>query len=787
MRTFPANIEEKLEMDQVREDLSRLCQTDAAREKVAGALPLNRFAELSHLLDALRECIHILTRADEKPSRQFEDITPFVKKVKVAGSFLLAEDLVILKTGLSAIYTWTRFLKKYKDDYPVLSRQVFGFISDMELVREIERVVDEKGEIRSNASRELMLIRGEIIRAEQKVRKSIRSILEKARKDKFTDDDSEVTIREGRLVIPIRAEFKRRIPGFVHDESSTGQTVYMEPTEVLELNNQVREWQYQERREIQRILLELADKIRLALSDLEQGSLFLIDMDFLVAKAQYAELYHAVVPQLQKTPGVDLKNACHPLLKKLNTALGKPVVPLSLSLDHQHYRMLIISGPNAGGKSVAMKTVGLLQYMLQCGFPVTVDETSQFGVFDQFFLDIGDSQSLENDLSTYSSRLRAMKFFSDFADSRTLVLIDEFGTGTEPQYGGAIAEAILNRISHLKSYGIITTHYANIKKFAENKKTMVNGAMRYDTDRLEPLYELEVGKPGSSFAFEIARKTGLHPSLIEYAKGKIGDSQVDFDKLLAQLENDKRKYETLTGRLENREKELKSLRNDYESMKLMLETERKSILKEAKTEAKKLLADTNRRIEQTIREIKEQQADKDKTRKLRDDLAQFNQSLTEKEEKKKVQRKKEESSPLQVGDFVAIDGQDGFGEVVSIKNKQAEISFGALKSYVNVDRLRKVSNREMKKEVRTRVGGIDMPRRQAQFSPDLDIRGKRAEEALSLISQFIDQAVLLGAPQVRVLHGKGYGILRDVIRTHLKEEPQVVAFADEHIERGGNG
>ncbi len=785
MLLYPDNIEDKLEVERIRNAIKTFCITDAAKVRVEQCRPGADIKKLNSELQQTAECILILGLT-EKPSNQFQDIIPHITKLGTDGTFLTAEDFLEFKIAMKTTYDWTRFLKRHKESYPALFKLTLGFISDRSLVDEIETKIDNRGEVRANATKELARIRDELFKAETRVRKSIRSILKSAKKDNYTDEESEITIREGRLVIPIRAEHKRKISGFVHDESSTGHTVFMEPSSVLELNNQVRELHYQEKREIQRILLELADKIRLQLDDLEKGGKFLVLLDFILAKANFAMKYKAHIPTVVKTPSVNLVNAFHPLLKMFNEENGKHTVPLNLKLDHRTNRLCVISGPNAGGKSVAMKTVGLLQYMLQCGFPVTADEESVFGVFNNIFIDIGDSQSLENDLSTYSSRLTAMKYFSEFADKKTLILIDEFGTGTEPQFGGAIAESILTRISETGSYGVITTHYANIKEFADREKGMVNGAMRYDTGKLEPLFHLEVGKPGSSFAFEIARKIGLSQEIIREAKRHVGSSQVNYDKLLTELEGDKVRYENRNKEITRKEQDVRELKKDYEALKKMVETEKGKILKEAREEARQIIAGANRKIENAVREIQESKADKHRTKKVRDDIESYRKKLTS-SEPKSVKMKLETRKDFKTGDRVRIKGQESVGEILRIKSRQAQVSFGNLTSYVDTSRLELISKKKAKEITKKRIGGLDLTSKMASFSSELDVRGKKAEEVIAMIDQFIDNAILLGVGELKILHGKGYGVLREVIRTHLNEDPNVISLADEHEDRGGSG
>lgn len=786
MLFYPENLEERLEVNQIRDIIKRYCQTEPAQRRVEQSGPISDFEKLTAFLDQTREFLDILRDGENRPTAAFYDLSQTLKKIKTRGTFLPAEDFLVFKKGLTALYEWTQYIKRNKDNYPALLKISLGFISDLSLVREIEGKIDENGQVKDNATPELSMIRSEILSAERKVRKVIKDILKNVKKDNFTDEDSEVTIREGRLVIPVRAEHKRQIAGFVHDESATGQTVYMEPTQVLSLNNEVREWYYQEKREIKKILTKLADQIRESLDDLEKGARFLILADFIHAKAKFAQDFDATVPALEKTPGIELHNAYHPLLWKINKEAGKPTIPLSMKIAHNEHRMVVISGPNAGGKSVAMKTVGLLQYMMQCGLPISCNEHSKLGIFHNYFLDIGDSQSLENDLSTYSSRLRAMNYFTKFADKKSLILIDEFGSGTEPQYGGAIAESVLEKLHLAKSFGVITTHYANIKEFAEKASGVINASMKFDNEKLEPLYQLDIGKPGSSFALEMAQKNGITKDILKAAKEKIGTEQVSYDKMLSDLQKEKVKYEKITRSLDRKEKELEDLRADYEGMKTMLDSEQKKILKSAKQEAKRIVEEANKQIENTIREIRESQAQKERTKKAREGLDQYAERFEEKTKKQKPNPAKG-IVQLEVGDQVRLEDSDTIGTVESIKNKQAEVSFGQLKSFVDLSRLEKLSNRKAKKATRKKAAGIDMNEKMTSFTSDLDVRGRRVEEVLPMIDRFIDEATMLGQGSLRILHGKGHGVLRNVIRTHLKDEPQVANMADEHIERGGSG
>ena len=776
---YPENLEEKLEVDQVRKLIKSYCITEKAGDRVEAVKSLNDFELLSKYHNQTRQCIRILG-LPKRPNLAFEDISEILVNVKTEGSLLEGEELLSLRISLEASHSWTQFLKREKDEFPDLFELTLGFNSDLILCNEISSKIDERGEVRSDASPALIRIRADMISAEKKARKSLKKIHERVKSDEYSEGDSEITLREGRLVIPVKAEHKRHLSGFIHDESSTGQTVFMEPTEVLELNNEVRELQYEERREVRRILLEIASTIRLELPDLEGNGKFLLLLDFILAKAKYGRDYESIAPKIVKGASLNLSNAYHPLLRKINSERSQITVPLSISLIHDQNRVLVISGPNAGGKSVALKTVGLLQYMVQCGFPVPVAENSEFGIFKNIFIDIGDSQSLENDLSTYSSRLKAMKFFMFNSSKGTLFLIDEFGTGTEPQFGGALAEEILKELIATKAFGIVTTHYANIKKLAEHRKGVENGAMKYDTRKLEPLFQLEIGQPGSSFAFEIAKKIGLKEELINEAKSNLGSSHVDFDKMLSDLESDKNHYEKLNSNLQKKEQDLNRLRKDYEALKSMIEIERKEIMDKAKREANALIEKANRNIEGTIREIREHDAERKRTKAARENLEKSKHEVAT----RSVEKNTLEKAKLKVGDLVHLDAADELGEVLSIKKNEAEVRFGQLKSFVKLSRLTKSS---LKKEQSISRSSTMSSERLGSFSSELDIRGKRAEEVLPLVDKFVDKAIMMGISELRILHGKGHGILRDVVRNHLMSENQVESMKDEHVERGGAG
>ena len=779
MKVYPQDIEEKLGFDQIREHLIRFCQSDRGEQLAKKAKPTDNYEVLLKWLNQAKEMIRLKGSSEDKVSFEFPDIEDYLTKIKVPGSFLDPQDFHELKRGVNTLTSWVLFFQQKGDSYPELFSLSNRIEIDPNLAIHIDKTIDDRGEVKDSASRELSEIRSKITKSEQAVRSAIQKILKKAKEDQFTDEDSTLTVRDGRLVIPVKAEHKKRIQGFVHDESATGQTVYLEPGEVLDLNNQVRELKYAEKREVIRILIELSDHVRANLSDLKNGSDLLEKLDFIHAKALLADLINGVIPEVSKSTNFSMNNAIHPLLFLSHQASGKSVIPLNLTLE-QEKRILIISGPNAGGKSVALKTVGLLQYMLQTGLPVSTNEESKMGIFSSIFIDIGDTQSLEDDLSTYSSHLTSMKFFLQHTTKKSLFLIDEFGKGTEPQFGGAIAESVLHELNKQRAFGIVTTHYQNLKKIGDETPGLINGAMKYDLDALEPLFELEVGKPGSSFAFEIAGKIGLPAEIIESARKKIGSSHVAYDQLLNQLEKEKARYERLMGKLEKDQGDLTKVRKDYEDLRSMLEEDKKRIIKEAKKEANHILEAANKDVERVIREIKESKASKERTKAAREKLDHKKSQLQEKQKPRKAEIKE--------GDVVRVTGQDTTGTVQKIKGKQAEVLFGSMKSIVSSDKLQKANaSPQVSYQKKVKKLGIDLSDKMANFNHEISIRGMRADEAMNEVEAFIDEALLVGADEVRIVHGKGHGVLREIVRTVTKGHPSIASIEDEHADRGGAG
>ncbi len=821
---YPATFESKVGFDQIRTLLKNQCLSSLGREWVDELSFQTNVAEVERLTGETLEFVRILREADSFPLSYYFDVRQALQKGRVEGAFLEAAELFDLKRSLDSIRGICTFFKNSKDeDYPYLKALASGIMVFPFIYDRIDRILTKTGSIKDNASPELNTIRRETLSKQGQVSKRMQHILRSAIDDGLIDSDTTVAFRDGRPVIPVIAGNKRKIRGIVHDESATGKTAFVEPTEIVELNNELRELEYAEKREIVKILITFTDDLRPYIEDLLASYDFLGNIDFVRAKALLAADLECIRPDIRQECTFDWVNARHPLLVRSLRKEGRKVVPLNMRLDAGN-RILLISGPNAGGKSVCLKTVGLLQYMLQCGMPVPMQSGSIMGIFDQLFIDIGDEQSLENDLSTYSSHLLNMKHFLRDSNERTLVLIDEFGTGTEPMLGGAIAEAILNHLNQNKIFGVITTHYTNLKHFASSAEGMINGAMLYDSHKMEPLFMLQVGKPGSSFAFEIARKIGLPEPILQEASDKIGKDHINFDKHLRDIVRDKRYWETKRQKIHEQEKRLDEMTGRYERELEETTRLRKEIIAQAKQDATDLLNGANKKIENTIREIRESQAEKEKTREVRKDMEEFKQTVAEdkaddiritqkieklkaRERQKALNLNKKGSKPavaaivtpskpvkegLQVGDKVRLKGQDTIGEVLDAEGKNIVVAFGNLRSTMAASRLEKVSNREAKESVRGEnrtVANVNQQLfdKRLTFKSDIDVRGKRGEEAVAAIRDFIDEAIMLDVSEVHILHGTGSGILRQMIREYLKTEPMVRTMRDEHVQFGGSG
>ncbi len=788
---FPEHLEEKLGFDEIRQYLTEACCGEAG----AKCVEQMRFSaspdQIRKFCNQAAEFIYILTSGNNLAFEQYQPVDKYYERIRVEGAFLEPESFHAIRMVLNLVLRSHDFLMARQSEFPLLSSLIEKVYPDRNLVPAIDRCIDEKGEMRDNASSELSRIRREIYKQEQKARTMLTKIMGSSRKAGYVPDEASLTIRSGRLVIPVKAEYKRVLKGFIHDESATGSLVYIEPAEILEINNEIRDLEYQQKREIIRILTSLTDQFRPHLDMLKLAYEILGKLDFIRAKAKLAISMEAITPEITNTREISWINARHPLLERTLAKQQKKIVPLSINLHHQQ-RILVISGPNAGGKSVCLKTVGLLQYMLQCGLAIPVQEGSKSGVFKDMFIDIGDEQSIESDLSTYSSHLIHMRHFVMHATKHSLFLIDEFGTGTDPQFGGAIAAAILEALHKGNAYGLVTTHYSNLKKLADSTPGMANGRMRFDVGRLEPLYELESGKPGSSFALEIAHKIGLPKEIIANARAMIGTDQIELDRLLNDLEKEKQMLESSNKAAQEQKEKLSKTLSAYEQLKSTLETEKQAIIRHAKLEAKQLLTQSNQRIEATIREIKEVQAEKNRTRQLREELKEIEREVAI--DDTKVGRQDEAPEvilgEIATGDFVRLIGQETVGEVVKLSKNQAEVVFGGIKTNIKVNRLERISATTARKEIRskgTRIGGIDINTKKSEYSSELDLRGKRAEEVHSLLNSFIDSAILFGMPSVRILHGKGNGVIRQVVREQLKQFKEISKLEDEHADRGGAG
>lgn len=817
---YPENFEVKIGFSQIRALLKEICLSDLGKNLVDDMQFMQRRKKLEWELSLTHEFSKLLQETHGFPINFYFDMRSSLNELKTEGRFMEAEKLFNLKRSIETIIAILRFIKQLQEEnFPNLI-QLVSQVESYPLVKDkIERILDNNGKVKDSASPELAQIRRDLFNKQSNVSKRLHAILQQAQKEGYVDADTTLSIRDGRPVIPVSAANKRQIRGIVHDESATGKTAYIEPAEVVEMNNQIRELEYAEKREIIRILIGFANEIRPYLDELIAQYDFLAIIDFIRAKAILGNRMDAIKPQMKWEPHLQWYNATHPLLRFNLEKEKRKITPLNISLSDDNH-ILLISGPNAGGKSVCLKTVGLLQYMLQCGLMIPVLESSIAGFFENIFIDIGDEQSIDNDLSTYSSHLLNMKHFIRNGNSNSLVLIDEFGTGTEPMLGGAIAEAILSKLNDMNVFGVITTHYTNLKHFATSTKGIINGAMLYDTHKLEPLFELKIGEPGSSFAFEIARKIGMPESVLQDATEKIGQDHIDFDKNLRQILRDKRYWESKRQKIRVAEKTLENASSKYEEELNKLQEQRKKIISEAKLEAAKLIDSANKTVENTIREIREKQAEKDLTKNLRKKLIDFKDDIQadennsdwisrkmEKIKQKNEQRKTkneniaapetapiERKSPnvIEIGSKVKIEGQSAVGEVIEMGQKNAIVALGLLRTSVAINKLTIVSNNEAKRELRQYNAtsanvSRNLHQKRLTFKPEIDIRGQRAEEAIGNIQNFIDEALMLGINEVRILHGKGNGILKETIRNYIKTDPAINSYRDEHVDFGGAG
>ncbi len=825
---YPQNFEQKIGFDQIRQLVKGKCLSTLGMERVDEMAFSDDYREIDRRLEQVMEFISILQGEDDFPSQYFFDVRPSLKRIRVEGLYMDESELFDLRRSLETIRDVVRFLRQTDDEedeeahspYPALYELAGEVMVFPMLIARINDILDKFGKVKDNASPELLRIRRELAATTGSISRSLNSILRTAQAEGYVEKDVTPTMRDGRLVIPVAPGMKRKIRGIVHDESATGKTVFIEPAEVVEANNRIRELEGEERREIIRILTDFSSVVRPHVPALLQSYEFLAEVDFIRAKALWGMETGSGKPSLEERQVVDWFDAVHPLLQISLAKHGKKVVPLDIELTREQ-RILLISGPNAGGKSVCLKTVGLLQYMLQCGMPVSMNERSHAGVFRHIFIDIGDEQSIEDDLSTYSSHLTNMKNMMKYCDGQSLILIDEFGGGTEPQIGGAIAEAVLKRFNQKGTFGVITTHYQNLKHFAEDHEGVVNGAMLYDRHEMRALFQLQIGNPGSSFAVEIARKIGLPEDVIADASEIVGSEYIQSDKYLQDIVRDKRYWETKRQNIRRREKQMEETIARYERELEELDRSRKEILKKAKEDAGRLLEESNARIENTIRTIKEAQAEKERTREVRQNLADFRRQveeadkaameekiarkmdrLREKQERRKERKERQGNEPsvqpvvkvkpIGAGDYVRIKGQTSVGQVMELNGKNAVVMFGLMKTNVKADRLEradapKQTNTMAKATFVSSETQDRMYEKKLNFKQDIDVRGMRGDEAVQAVTYFIDDAILVGVSRVRILHGTGSGILRTLIRQYLATVPGVADFKDEHVQFGGAG
>ncbi|SFS54207.1 endonuclease MutS2 [Sphingobacterium wenxiniae] len=781
---FPDNAIDKLGFSEIKNLIKEKCLSEPGKEMVGKIQPQVKLENIDKFLRQTQEFKDLLLNDAPLPVDHLYPIKPLADKAKVEGAFLAEDEFHRILLSLRTVFAIIRYFNERAGLYAHLELLFEHLPIETKIVRQIESVIDDRGKMKDNASRLLLDLTQQILKSEQEARKRIDQVFKQAQNNGWTADGN-LTIRDGRLCIPILAENKRKVKGLIHDESATGQTAYIEPEEVFHLNNKVRDLEFERRREVIRILTELTSELRPHVPLLLSYHGLLSKLDFVRAKALFAIDIEAEMPELSKEAEINLINARHPLLFINSKKENHPsVVPLNIKID-QEDRVILVSGPNAGGKSVCMKTVGLLQLMVQSGLLIPAEDTSKVGVFKQIFADIGDDQSIESDLSTYSAHLSKMKHFTEFATARTLVLIDEFGTGTDPLFGGPIAEAVLEALNKKNVRGVITTHYSNLKVYASNTAGLENASMLFDNVGMKPLYILQIGKPGSSYAFEIAEKIGLRREILESAKNKIGKQQKKVDTLLVDLERDKKTVHDTKVSISKRERELEHLRKEYEELQGYLEENKKQIIREAKEQARQILKDANKLVENTISDIKSVQADKDKTKGIRKNLQQAIDNHTEKNVKALTSHV-EVDETIEIGDWVKIVDSETEAQVMEVgKGNNLILALGELRTVVKKNKVVKLKGKEKAKVVK-KHRNISMESA-ADFQPEVDVRGMRTEDALRQIETVLDRAVMIGFPSLKILHGKGDGILRKFIREYLRKYSHVSRFEDEHADRGGDG
>lgn len=782
----PSGIEQKLGFDVVKSWLSNHCQFDCSRQMVENIRFSAQYDTVTTLLTQTHE-MKFLISTGNVPGPKCADAAVFLKNIRIKETYLELQEMLDIANAMQSAFKIHAHISA-ENDISTLHESGLLVFFDKSIVKKILSKFDDNGGMRDDASPELKKIKRNLRKAQGNIRKSLDHIFKEAKKAGYIPDNTGPTIRDGRLVIPVHASSKRKISGFIHDESSSGHTVYLEPTEVLEANNAIVDLGYAEKREIIKILRSLTDAIRADIDAIESAFQYLCLIDFIIAKARLSIEMEGELPEISGDPIITMENARHPVLLHNYKGTGRLVVPLKVNLNKKE-RIILISGPNAGGKSVCLKTVGLLQYMLQCGLLIPVDKDSKIGLFKDIFVDLGDEQSIENDLSTYSSHLENMRIFITACRKESLILIDEFGTGTDPKFGGAIAEAILEKLLQSGCLGVITTHYSNLKEFAQKSAGIVNGAMQFDLENLEPLYTLEAGRPGSSFALEVARKIGIPKNVLKKARQIAGSDSVQVESLINKLTEEKRALSVKLGHAKNMERDLGEKIELYQNLFDELDSRKKEIINNAKSEAQNLLNQANKNIEKTIRHIKENKAQKKETKRLREKLSKYKERIRP----EIIRRLPDEvhvylEGAIQAGDFVFINSTGMTGKVLTIKGKSAKLISGDLKMHAKLADMKRIKPPQHAFVIKTRsVQGLDIVQKQKSFSTQLDVRGRRAEEIARILDSYIDDALLLGHHEVKILHGKGDGVLRKVIKEHLNSFTEVVSAEDDHIERGGAG
>lgn len=808
---YPNNFEAKVGFDTIRKVIESYCMSPLGVAHTKNMEFCAHYDTVLRMLSETNEFLSIITTQEEFPLNNFHDATPALHSIRALGSYMSADELFKLRKSLGTIGAISAFFDRKNEEgatpYPHLTTLCSNMQSFNEVMKEIDAILDKFGNIKDNASPLLLSIKQAIQSTTASINGILRRIITEGKMSGILDADVSPSVRDGRLVIPVAPMNKRKIHGIVHDESATGKTVYIEPGEIVEANNTIRELEVDMRREIIRILTEMADIIRPHIDDMLVSYDLLGQIDFIRAKALFAQELDCNMPVLEQKPQIEWYHAIHPALFLSLREHNKQVVPLDITLDGND-RILLISGPNAGGKSVCLKTVGAVQYMTQCGMLPPMHANSHIGVFKSIFIDIGDEQSLENDLSTYSSHITNMKYFLQKADNATIVLIDEFGGGTEPQIGGAIAQAILHQLNDKKTFGVITTHYQNLKTFADDSEGIVNGAMLYDRGKMQPLFKLSMGYPGSSFAIEIARKIGLPQSVVEEAIEIVGSDYVNMDKYLLDIARDRRYWENKRQEIHAKQKKIDAIIERYNEQAESLNKERREIIHAARQEAKELLKKSNSTIERTIHDIKRAQAEKEQTKEIRRQLDEFKQRIAQehtdnegdiktilphgKKAKKKVptEKPKVEEVTFNTNDNVTMEGNSTVGQIISIEGKHAIVAFGMLKTKVELKKLKKSQAQPKQKSEKSfisRSTSDEMRMRQLNFKQEIDVRGMRADEAIQAVTYFIDDATQFSVRQVRILHGTGTGILKVRIREYLNAIPNVKNYRDEHVQFGGAG